>query len=365
MIKMSLWCALCGLVLGLATPNASFAHKINTSYSDIVVGDDSLKVRVRLDDFDMLKMGIDENGDGVLFYEEMEGGLERAYAFVAQNMSIQVNGESIVLLHGQGEVGPDNEGNMFANLYFVADYIEPLEDLQMQIDWPETFGDDHKNLAKILLPGQPMVQAIFTAETPNQQFAVAESKTLVEQFYEFLVLGVEHIFLGYDHIMFLLALIVVGGRLVNLVKIVSAFTVAHSITLCLAALEIVNLPDQWVEAGIALSIAYVAAENFWLKRTDSRWVLTFVFGLIHGFGFANVLRDLGLPTRGLVASLLSFNVGVELGQIAIVAVFFPWIVYLNRQTYQRTVVLAVSVFVGLFGLGWFVERVFELEYMPL
>lgn len=365
MKRMSfLWaCAL--VVSSLAAPAAVCAHKINTSYTNIVVSADTLKMRVRYDDFDLIKIGLDQDGDDLLFYEEMEAGLDQAFAFVEGNITLTINGQAVTLIRGKGDITPDNKGNMFANLYLGAPLDSPFEELNVQVDWPEHFGDDHKNLGQILLPGQPLVQAIFTAEAPMQTFAILKSKSLWEQAYEFIVLGVEHIFLGYDHIMFLLALIVVGGRLRNLVKIVSAFTVAHSITLCLAVLEIVSLPAQWVEAGIALSIAYVAVENFWLKRTDYRWLLTFFFGLVHGFGFANVLRDLGLPTRGLVTSLFSFNIGVEIGQIAIVALVFPLIAWLNRQSYQRAVVLAVSVCIGLFGLGWFIERVFELEYMPI
>jgi hypothetical protein len=353
------------IALGLTGPRTVSAHKINTSYTNLVVSADTIKVRVRFDDFDMMKIGLDQDGDGLLFYEEMEAGLDQTFAFAQENLKLRVNGERVVLLRGKGDISPDNKGNMFANLYMGARLTAPATRLEVQVDWPERFGDDHKNLAKILLPGQPLVQAIFSAEAPMQTFATAEQKSLVEQIYEFIALGFEHIFLGYDHIMFLLALIVVGGRLLNLVKIVSAFTVAHSITLCLAVLEIVSLPPKLVEAGIALSIAYVAMENFWLKRTDYRWMLTFAFGLVHGFGFANVLRDLGLPTRGLIASLFSFNIGVEIGQVLIVAIIFPLIAWLNRQAYQRTVVLVVSTIIGLFGLGWFVERVFELEYMPL
>ena len=185
---------------------------------------------------------------------------------------------------------------MFANVYFSAELGEPVNELEVWVGWPEHFGDAHKNLAKIMLPGQPLVQAVFSASSPQQTFA--GEKSLWDHLYEFTVLGVEHIFLGYDHVMFLLALIVVGGRLLSLVKVVTAFTVAHSITLCLAALEIVRLPSQWIEAGIALSIVYVAVENFWLKRMEYRWMITFAFGLVHGFGFANVLRELGLPTKG-------------------------------------------------------------------
>ena len=353
------------LVLLVAVPAAVEAHKMNTSYTNLVVGADTLKVRVRIDDFDMLKMGLDQDGDGLLFFEEMEAGIDQAFAFVEENIEFRIDGQLLVLRRGRGDVGPDNKGNIFVNLYFGAPLAAPANEVEVRIGFVEHFGEDHKNLAKVLLPGQPLVQAIFTAAEPRQRFSTGETKSLLAQIYEFIALGVEHIFLGYDHVMFLLALIVVGGRLVNLVKIVSAFTVAHSVTLCLAALEIVSLPAKWIEAGIALSIAYVALENFWLKRTDYRWVLTFAFGLVHGFGFANVLRDLGLPTRGLIASLFSFNIGVEIGQVTIVALLFPLIVWLNRQVFQKRVVHVMSALILLFGVGWFVERVFELEYMPI
>ena len=126
----------------------------------------------------------------------------------------------------------------------------------------------------------------------------------------FFLLGIEHILTGYDHLLFLLALILRGGNLWSLFKIITAFTIAHSITLALAALNIVMLPERLVEATIALSIAYVAAENLFMRKAVShRWAVSFLFGLVHGFGFSNVLRELGLPKEGLLWSLLNFNLG--------------------------------------------------------
>lgn len=180
----------------------------------------------------------------------------------------------------------------------------------------------------------------------------------------FLRLGIEHIFFGYDHICFLLALIDVS-RLGELVKIVTAFTVAHSITLILAALKIVTLPTRLIESGIALTIIYVAAENLWRKEITHRWVLAFCFGLIHGFGFANVLAELGLPRDTTIRCLLVFNVGVELGQLAIVLAALPLLLLLQKWHYGAVVRTLVSIAVGLFGFGWFAERVFGLGFMPL
>ncbi|MDP7363916.1 MAG: HupE/UreJ family protein, partial [Candidatus Latescibacteria bacterium] len=201
--------------------------------------------------------------------------------------------------------------------------------------------------------------------SPVGRFQLREEVDLLAQVMHFVWLGVEHIFIGYDHIMFLAALIVIGSRLGPLVKIVSAFTVAHSITLILAALEIVSLPTRWVEAGIALSIAYVALENFWIRGASHRWMLTFAFGFVHGFGFANVLRDLGLPSQGLVPSLLAFNVGVEIGQVVIVAILLPGILWAAKHGHQQRLVQVASAVILLFGVGWFVERVFDLSYMPI
>jgi hypothetical protein len=141
--------------------------------------------------------------------------------------------------------------------------------------------------------------------------------------------------------------------------------VAHSITLILAATGTVSLPTRLIEAGIALTIIYVAAENLWTTRRGHRWALVFAFGLVHGFGFANVLRELDLPTTGLIRSLLSFNVGVELGQLAIVLAMFPLLLLLRRTRHAPAVAAMVSVVIALFGLAWFVDRAFALQFMPI
>lgn len=173
----------------------------------------------------------------------------------------------------------------------------------------------------------------------------------------FFLLGIEHILTGYDHLLFLLALILRGGNLWSLFKIITAFTIAHSITLALAALNIVTLPERFVEATIALSIAYVAAENLFMRKAVShRWAVSFLFGLMHGFGFSNVLRELGLPKEGLLWSLLNFNLGVEAGQAMAVLVVVPLLVWLRRFKWEPRAVVAMSVLTLAVGLTLFVER---------
>jgi hypothetical protein len=184
-------------------------------------------------------------------------------------------------------------------------------------------------------------------------------------FGRYLVAGIEHIAIGFDHIAFLLATIVWGRRFVPLVKVITAFTVAHSITLSMAVLGVVAPPSAWVEAAIAASIVYVAAENFFVRDVGRRWRVTFVFGLVHGFGFASVLREYGLPQEALVPALAAFNVGVEIGQLAIVAVALLVLHGVDRLERRAGVVeipdprvaWGISIIVGALGVWWLVERI--------
>jgi hypothetical protein len=162
---------------------------------------------------------------------------------------------------------------------------------------------------------------------------------------------------GYDHLLFLLALILCGGSLKSLVKIITAFTVAHSITLGAAALELVSLPSALVESVIALSIAYVAFENLFPRYALSRrWMISFAFGLVHCFGFSSVLQEIGLPRENLVWALLNFNLGVEAGQLVAVLIAVPALLWLKKQSYEQRVIRGLSWLVMLAGLGWFIER---------
>lgn len=357
----ALLCALsCGL---LACPVG--AHEINTSYTKIQLNESSLKLVVSLDEGDLLTgFDIDTNGDGTLLYSEMAAGAAHVFDYVEGRIAVKLDGETFALNRRPPQPFLDEEGNLFLNAGFEASLTEIPNVIELEVLIQERLSEDHRNLLELNVAGLDPIVSVFSNSTPSQKFVLKEPG-LWRRVTDFTWWGVEHIFIGYDHIMFLLALIVVGGRLGILVKIVSAFTVAHSITLILSVLDVVSLPPRLIESGIALSIAYVAAENFWLRRVDHRWVLTFIFGLIHGFGFANVLRELGLPSTGLLASLLAFNVGVEIGQIVIVAILFPLVLWSGRTRYRDRFVRTVSALVLLFGLGWFVERVFDLSYMPL
>lgn len=177
----------------------------------------------------------------------------------------------------------------------------------------------------------------------------------------FIRLGVEHIWTGYDHLLFLFALLIVCRTLRSIVAIVTCFTLAHSITLALATLNLVSLPSKIVEPLVAASIVFVGVENLFRRGAEppGRWALTFAFGLIHGFGFASVLRDLGLGGgwREIAMPLFTFNLGVEIGQIVVAIIALPivWRMRKNEKFVARGVP-ALSLAVALAGLYWLLER---------
>jgi hypothetical protein len=225
-------------------------------------------------------------------------------------------------------------------------------------------GQTH--LARVSVGGE-VVERIARSSTPT--FDVDVNPSVWAAAKRFLRLGVEHIFTGYDHIAFLLALLLLGGRFLDLVKIVTSFTIAHSVTLALAALGVLNPPARAVEALIAASIVAVAAENLWVLRGGQgtsarvasalkhRWRITFAFGLVHGFGFASALQELKLPRSALVAGLVSFNLGVEVGQVTIVALAFPVLAWLRSlHSFQPWGPRLLSGAIAAFGLVLLVLR---------
>jgi len=174
----------------------------------------------------------------------------------------------------------------------------------------------------------------------------------------YLELGVEHIWTGFDHLAFLVALLLVARSLRQMLAIVTGFTLAHTVTLTLAALGVLSPPAGLVEPAIALTIAYTGFENLWRPGPRRRFVITTGLGLIHGFGFAGLLIELGLPRDHLVTALLCFNGGVELGQAAVVLVLLPLLLGARRwPVWERRGVPVLSILIGLAGLLWFAERV--------
>jgi hypothetical protein len=341
-----------------------YAHKLNLSYTSIIVTPESLTVTVAIDLASLSSLFlIDKNGDSVVTNDELASAMPKMYDFIQDHFMISADFSPLKMNHRDGGLDQNQAGDVVVDFVLFKALSRVPSKISLSADIFDKFGAQHKNLVKVIF-GNRIQQGILTADAPHQDFPITGDMPFGSQLLAFVKLGIEHIFLGYDHIMFLLALILVGGGLVNLIKIVTSFTIAHSITLILSALQIVAIPSQISECGIALSIAYVAAENLIIKKPDHRWIITFFFGLVHGFGFASVLRSLGLPTKGLVSSLLSFNVGVEIGQLCIVAVLFPLVLLLHRLRSKPYFIFAFSAVIFLFGAGWFAERAFKVSFMP-
>jgi hypothetical protein len=238
----------------------------------------------------------------------------------------------------------------------LVDFACPsgLRTLEIRDDIFDVLGSDHHTLTKVEWAGQTR-QFVFEPSARETRLGVESSTTRGTG--SFVTLGIEHILSGYDHLLFLLALLLSGGGLFSLVKIVTAFTLAHSVTLSLAVLDVVVLPDRLIEAVIALSIAFVAAENLAPRpAVTRRWVVSFLFGLVHGFGFSSALRELGLGRQGLALSLLGFNVGVEIGQALVIAALLPVLVLLRRSRWQARAVVGSSVAILVIGVILFLER---------
>ena len=226
----------------------------------------------------------------------------------------------------------------------------------------------------------------------SRQELVTTENFLLRSFWAMIKSGVWHIWIGFDHILFLLALllpsvlkfrsndgVLVAGSdarrwipverlkpaLRNVVKIVTFFTIAHSITLCLAAFDVISLPSRLIESIIAISIALAAIHNIFPRFSGKEWLIAFVFGLFHGFGFASVLAEKGLVGNYMGLSIFGFNLGVEIGQLAIIVLVFP-ILYLLRKTFLYPKIRVFgSIILILFSLYWFIERAFNVDFAVL
>jgi hypothetical protein len=259
---------------------------------------------------------------------------------------------------GHGSLAPVSTGVESVTLVVEFACEGATRELVVRDDLFDVFGADYHTLARIDAAGRT-TQFAFTPETRETRVTLDGGAGGRHGLGSFVLLGIEHILTGWDHLLFLLGLLLRGGSWLALAKIITAFTLAHSITLALAALDLVVLPDRLVEAVIALSIAIVAAENLFLKPVVARrWLVSFCFGLVHGFGFSAALRELGLASSGLLVSLFGFNAGVEIGQGLVVAVALPVLVLLRRTRWERRMVWSSSLAILLVGAVLFVERAF-------
>jgi hydrogenase/urease accessory protein HupE len=345
------------LVMALAVALPTSAHPAPFSYLDVRLAPSEIAGTLVLHDFDVAH----------------ELGLPAADALLDPATLPQHAAAIIALVESRLRMTADG-----TDLRWEVTGVRPLPDrtaIEVAYRMPVRSAVGHLTIHAALFPYDPIHQTfinIYERDVLTRQEILGATRSTAEYytggrqgavavFKAFTAAGIHHIAIGPDHILFIIGLLLLGGSVLRLLAIVSAFTVGHSITLSLAAMNIVSPPARIIEPAIALSIVYVGADNL-LSSTGARdvraWIALF-FGLVHGFGFASVLREVGLPPRSLGISLFSFNLGVEIGQAIIVVVVASLLALLRARSpvRARQFASASSVVVMLAGAYWFVQRV--------
>jgi hypothetical protein len=354
------------------------AHKPSDSYLTLTINESTIDGQwdIALRDLE-LAIGLDRDGNGALTWDEIRAKHDDIAAYSLSRLAL-TSGESQCPARATDHLIDHHTDGAYAVLRFSAECPHAIDRLDVHYNLLFDLDPQHKGLLK-LQNGEQTSTAIFSPEHSRQQFDSSQSSH-VAQFIDYLQHGVWHIWIGFDHILFLLSLLLPAvlvlrnkqwrssdsfkSSFIDVLKIVTAFTIAHSLTLSIAALGIVELPSRWVESAIAASVIIAALNNLFPLFHRERWVAAFVFGLIHGFGFATVLADLGLPQSALIRALVGFNIGVELGQIAIVALFLPLAYALRKTSAYRYVILnGGSVMIALIASIWLIERAFEVQLL--
>ena len=343
-------------LLGLPVPAA--AHPVPFSYLDIHIGPGALELTLVVHVFDV---GHD------LRIDPPERTLDAAVLG-------QQGSALVALLQPRLQVAAD--GRLLTNGIWSAPVPLPdRQSIQLRAKYQTGSVPGSVTVTAALFPYDPThqtflnfyegdgltSQAILDRNHPEFEYFAGTRQGALAVIRKFIPSGIHHILIGPDHLLFLVGLLLLGGSVRRLLLVVTAFTVAHSITLSLAALNIVTPPSRIIEPAIALSIVYVGVDNLMVGRgRDVRALIAFAFGFIHGFGFANVLREMGLPARALGWSLFSFNVGVEIGQLFVVVLVASALMALRsrNEAAGRRLAFAGSLVVIAMGAFWFVQRVF-------
>jgi hypothetical protein len=360
-------------------PNAH-AHTQSTAFVTLRIEADSINGEWHLALRDLEDaVGLDANEDGLITWEELRARRPAIDAYALSRLHIEGEAQ-----HGNIRITDllvDNHSDgAYAVLRFTVEGLRRTASIE--VNYHALFDVDlrHRGLLRLERGGSTQL-AVFAPESSSQRFDLPVSGAVGICFSEFVKEGVWHIWHGYDHILFLLALLLPGvlqrkdgawepvvatrPAVTNILKIVTAFTIAHSITLTLAATGAVQLSTRLIEPAIAASVMVAALNNLTPVFPERGWMAAFAFGLLHGFGFANALADLGLRHGQLAGSLFGFNLGVELGQLAIVALFLPPALNLRRLfLYPRVVLRLGSATIVLIAATWFAERVLEFKWLP-
>jgi len=353
----------------------AWAHKASDSYLVVDVKGNAVAAQwdIAVRDIDFA-LGLDRDGNAEITWGELRSRQSDVSAWALSRLALTRGG--ICPLQVTGLQVDEHTDGSYAVLHLSG--VCPGAKGALGLQYRLLFDLDqlHRGLLRLSLDGD-MYNTVLSPTSGTEQFGSKQASRW-DQFSRYVVEGVWHIWIGFDHILFLLSLLLPSVLVLHLRRwqgvksfgsaarevlwVVTSFTAAHSITLSLAALGLVSLPSWLVETVIALSVVLVAANNLRPVVEQRRWLVAFGFGLIHGFGFASVLSELGLPADALVLSLFGFNVGVEMGQMAIVAGFLP-LAYLLRNTrvYLNGVFILGSWLTMLVALVWLLERAFDLK----
>ena len=368
------------LMAALLLHGLALAHKPSDSYLTLRAtsagGDIAVRWDIALRDLDYV-LELDRDGDGQLTWGEVRQRSEDITRLATSRLQLTSSDKACTWVTASPLMLDKHSDGTYAVLSLTAQCGSLSGMLKAKYSMLFDVDPSHRGLVQWIAPGVENAQAlIFSTESAEQSLAlqpVGSWQTLSQYLRD----GIWHIWIGYDHILFLLSLLLpavlirqadkwepaprLGGAFKEVLKVVTAFTVAHSITLSLAAMHFISLPSRLVESVIAASVIAAALNNLRGTIDKRRWVMAFVFGLIHGFGFASVLADLGLPQGALVLALVGFNGGVEVGQLVIVAIFLPLAFWLRATTFYRVGVLKVgSIIVALLASWWLAQRLFDL-----
>ena len=375
---MKRWLLLLAL---LWLPLTTLAHKPSDSYLTMRATEGSSAIAVRWDialrDLDYV-LELDRDGDGALTWGEVRQRADDITRYATGRLELK-GGNEPCRWESTGPLMLERHSDgTYAVLALAADCSGLAAGLSARYSLLFDVDPSHRGLVQWIGPGNQGSQALVFGADSAQQVLPMRPPGPWQTLKQYVADGVWHIWIGFDHILFLLALLLpsvlvvrrhgqwesapgLRGAAGDVVKVVTAFTVAHSITLSLAALGVISLPSRLVESAIAASVVLAALNNLRASAASRRWIAAFVFGLVHGFGFASVLAALGLPQNALVLALVGFNVGVELGQLAIVAVFLPVAFALRHTLFYRFGVVKIgSILVALLAGWWFVQRAFDL-----
>jgi len=346
------------LVVALATAGGARAHRTNLSAAEVTVAGTRVDNRLNVSPHDLaVALGIETDLVAPVPQSAFETRRAQLEHYIAARLVVTAQGAPCL----PGPVELDYAG-LPDELVIATSFQCPAAVRDLSITYLLFFDIDprHRGIGRLVLP-DGAEEFLFDRSMTTLEVAVDQPRPEVgrlELFRRIFWLGVEHILSGYDHLLFLLALLIVAPRLWQTVKVVTAFTLAHSLTLALAWFDLLTIPTRLVESLIAFSIAYVALENIFGRGLSRRWLVAGGFGLVHGLGFYTVLRELDLASGDTVTTLLAFNLGVETGQLAVVALLYGPLVWWARQAWYRRSARAGSAVILLVASWWMIERLF-------